>query len=451
MNNKRLGALVALWVVLAAVAVVWGLDRYESDIGARADAALAAGGLGDVDISVEGRDITVMAANGGRVDEIISTLEGIEGVRDVRADVEVLAAQVTTSTTAPPTTSTTTPPTSTTTTTSSTTTTTTTIPRPQARLVATLGPGSFALSGVVPDEDTAAQLLAAAEIAYAPFVQSDLIVSPEVDTPDWLERAPTGLALLPMITEGTITVEGDRIELAGQAPNPEFLALFESTVRGVFGLDDIVNEVEITNLASPDFRAAVSEGTLRLSGTIPSDGVRQIIVGGAQAAYGADAVVDELVVEDGLYTAFWVYTMPGVFQLLAPFPEYEFRVANGVTSGAIRSGASFAFGSAELTPELVGVLEIGAAILTRDFSLGTIVEGHTDSVGPAEFNQTLSEARAAAAVEYLISRGIAPERLKAVGFGEEQPAASNATPEGRRTNRRVEFVFGPVAEIVGSG
>ena len=157
-----------------------------------------------------------------------------------------------------------------------------------------------------------------------------------------------------------------------------------------------------------------------------------------------------MVVQEGLYTAFWVYTMPGVFQLLAPFPEYEFRVVDGVITGAIRGGASFDFESAELTPELEGVLQVGAAILTRDFSLGTSVEGHTDSIGTDEFNQTLSEARAKAAFDYLVSLGIAPERLKAVGFGETRPVASNATPSGRTDNRRIEFQFGPVAEILGS-
>lgn len=218
----------------------------------------------------------------------------------------------------------------------------------------------------------------------------------------------------------------------------------------MFGLNNVVSDVEITNLTSPDFNARMADGVLQLTGTIPDEGVREIIVGGANAVYGADAVADELVVEDGLYTAFWVYTMPGVFQLLSPFPEYEFRVANGVTSGAIQSGASFGFGSAELTPDLLGVLNIGAAILSRDASLGTIIEGHTDSIGSDEFNQRLSEARAGAAVDYLVSVGIAPERLKAVGLGETQPAESNATPEGRTANRRVEFVFGPVGEIVGN-
>ncbi len=436
-----------LWLGLALVTVVWGINRFESYADERIDAALEAAGIAGATVQVDGRDLIVSGVEAGQMAEVIATLEAIEGVREVRGAVEVLSATVTTSpsTTLPSATpTTTTSPASTTTTT-----TTTTVETPtQASLVATLGAGSFRLSGVVPDEETASQLLTAANIAYAPFVESDLVVSADVDSPAWLSRAGTGLSLLPMITDGTIMIEGDKIELSGHAPNPEFLALFESTVAGVFGIEDIVNRVEITNLTSPDFNARVSDGTLLLTGTIPDESVRQIIVGGATAAYGLEAVVDELVVEDGLYTSFWVYTMPGVFQLLAPFPEYEFRVVDGVTSGAIRSGASFAFGSAELTPELVGVLEIGAAILTRDFSLGTIVEGHTDSIGTEEFNQSLSEARANAAVDYLISRGIAAERLRAIGFGESQPTSTNATPEGRTANRRIEFEFGPVGAVI---
>ena len=92
-----------------------------------------------------------------------------------------------------------------------------------------------------------------------------------------------GLGLLPMITDGTIKVEGDQIELSGNSPNTAITwRLFEQTVAGVFGIDNIVNNVEITNLVSPDFTAAVSDGTLRLSGTIADEGFRQIIMGGAR-------------------------------------------------------------------------------------------------------------------------------------------------------------------------
>lgn len=67
------------------------------------------------------------------------------------------------------------------------------------------------------------------------------------------------------------------------------------------------------------------------------------------------------------------------------------------------------------------------------------IEGHTDDRGADEVNKALSQQRAQAVADYLIGRGIEPDRLEAVGFGEERPMASNRTASGRRKNRRVEF------------
>ena len=69
------------------------------------------------------------------------------------------------------------------------------------------------------------------------------------------------------------------------------------------------------------------------------------------------------------------------------------------------------------------------------------IVGHTDDFGPAEDNLILSQDRADAVRRYLIKRGIAADRLEAVGRGETQPIASNETPRGRAKNRRVEFIL----------
>ena len=69
------------------------------------------------------------------------------------------------------------------------------------------------------------------------------------------------------------------------------------------------------------------------------------------------------------------------------------------------------------------------------------IEGHADSSGPDGHNQTLSNDRAAAVLAYLESHGVAKDRLTSKGFSSSEPAVSNATPEGRETNRRVEFVI----------
>lgn len=67
------------------------------------------------------------------------------------------------------------------------------------------------------------------------------------------------------------------------------------------------------------------------------------------------------------------------------------------------------------------------------------IGGHTDDVGEIEQNQILSQKRAQAIVDYLIKKGIATKRLKAVGYGEEKPIANNETKEGRQRNRRTEI------------
>jgi OmpA-OmpF porin, OOP family len=68
------------------------------------------------------------------------------------------------------------------------------------------------------------------------------------------------------------------------------------------------------------------------------------------------------------------------------------------------------------------------------------VLGFTDSVGAADYNQQLSQARVDAIRQYLVVGGLAPERVTAIGMGAADPVASNDTPEGRAENRRVEFV-----------
>ena len=69
------------------------------------------------------------------------------------------------------------------------------------------------------------------------------------------------------------------------------------------------------------------------------------------------------------------------------------------------------------------------------------LQGSTDSVGSDAYNQALGERRAKAVFDYLKSKGINPNRLKMVSFGESKPVASNATDAGRAQNRRVDLVI----------
>jgi OOP family OmpA-OmpF porin len=78
--------------------------------------------------------------------------------------------------------------------------------------------------------------------------------------------------------------------------------------------------------------------------------------------------------------------------------------------------------------------------------LNVVIEGHTDSVGTAAYNKKLSQQRAEAVKKYMVEKGIDANRLKAQGFGEVRPIASNDTEEGRQQNRRVEAAVDYIIE-----
>lgn len=103
----------------------------------------------------------------------------------------------------------------------------------------------------------------------------------------------------------------------------------------------------------------------------------------------------------------------------------------------------FAVDSATVTPVLRDDLFKVADSLRRYPDTTVQVVGHTDSDGTASYNQRLSERRANAVADVLLDGGVPSGRIRAFGRGEDQPVASNLTPEGKRQNRRVEIVILP--------
>jgi outer membrane protein OmpA-like peptidoglycan-associated protein len=102
-------------------------------------------------------------------------------------------------------------------------------------------------------------------------------------------------------------------------------------------------------------------------------------------------------------------------------------------------GIAFESGSAALTPDSYTVIDQVIASMNAHPEARLEIRGHTDSQGPANFNLELSQKRAESVRQYMIKGGVDPSRLTAVGVGEEEPIASNATPDGRAQNRRIEF------------
>lgn len=106
---------------------------------------------------------------------------------------------------------------------------------------------------------------------------------------------------------------------------------------------------------------------------------------------------------------------------------------------------TFATGRYDLSPHAQSSLDKAAQTLAMYTDTTISIIGHTDSTGNDEINNPLSQNRANSVAQYLNSRGVAASRMSVAGRGSYQPIASNATPEGRAQNRRVEILINPKA------
>jgi outer membrane protein OmpA-like peptidoglycan-associated protein len=107
----------------------------------------------------------------------------------------------------------------------------------------------------------------------------------------------------------------------------------------------------------------------------------------------------------------------------------------------------FASAKWDVLPDAQAKLDsVEKALSEQDPSTKIVIEGHTDSQGSASFNQDLSQRRASSVRDYLVSHGLAADRVTAQGFGAGRPIADNTSPEGRANNRRVEIVVQPAGK-----
>jgi OOP family OmpA-OmpF porin len=100
----------------------------------------------------------------------------------------------------------------------------------------------------------------------------------------------------------------------------------------------------------------------------------------------------------------------------------------------------FEYDKATIRPQSYPVLDAVVAVLQNNPDIKIEVQGHTDDRGGAAYNKRLSDRRAAAVMQYLISHGIEHTRLKSHGYGFDRPLVPNTTPQNRALNRRVQFI-----------
>jgi outer membrane protein OmpA-like peptidoglycan-associated protein len=124
----------------------------------------------------------------------------------------------------------------------------------------------------------------------------------------------------------------------------------------------------------------------------------------------------------------------------APAPAAYVAPAPMPPQKLVLEGVNFDFDKATLRQEDIAIIDKDVTGLDKWGNVNIEVAGHTDSRGSDKYNMKLSQRRAEAVRNYLISKGIAADRLTAKGYGESQPVADNATDEGRFKNRRVELI-----------
>ena len=230
----------------------------------------------------------------------------------------------------------------------------------------------------------------------------------------------------------------DDIAISGVVPSTAARSAIVDTAAGLWGDDKVSRELEVDanrtiggwvdddfaqflaalHHSRRDLSIELTDGKAIVSGTVLSSLAKFRVLGAAVALLPEFEVVDRLTIRE---------------------PQDD-RELLQLTLDTLLDGkvVEFEIDSAELTAAGRQVLDEVNGILKRH--PGKVeISGHTDSTGTPDHNLELSRQRAESAAAYLIANGIEPERCVTIGFGQNRPIASNATEEGRQTNRRTEF------------
>lgn len=195
----------------------------------------------------------------------------------------------------------------------------------------------------------------------------------------------------------------------------------------------------------PNSSVVIHDHTVRFNATTPEDVAK--LVEGAKNILPADFTVEaepeldiNTAVADSIETA-----RIAIVALGDTVEENEMDILINALNTQI---INFALDSTEIPQENKEILDLAAEKLKAVPETTLRIIGHTDTQGTHEYNQDLSESRAAAVKEYLVSKGVAAERLNTQGASFDYPVASNATEQGRFQNRRIEFVLFQEGEAI---
>jgi outer membrane protein OmpA-like peptidoglycan-associated protein len=254
----------------------------------------------------------------------------------------------------------------------------------------------------------------------------------DVQAPPKVEKPPAPPAPISV----KLLVDGGKVTLTGAVPGEGDRSKIADAAKQALGAENVQDQLTVdaaragddTDLAGlgavlsalgKDTKAGVVDLTnhvVTLTGTVPSQEVKDKAETAAKAAAKGGTVRNELVVGQAAAPA-------QVQTQLVALPTVEFEN-----------------NSEKLTANGQAVVQNAATILKANPNVKVSIEGHTDLTGTAARNQTLSEARAKTVLDTLVSLGIAPDRLSSRGFGESRPKVPGTDDAANAVNRRVEFI-----------
>jgi outer membrane protein OmpA-like peptidoglycan-associated protein len=135
-------------------------------------------------------------------------------------------------------------------------------------------------------------------------------------------------------------------------------------------------------------------------------------------------------------------------QELDAIPDANVEIEGDTVVVTFAGEVMFDSGSRNLSPGALSRLDAVAATINRYPDADVLVKGHTDAQGAEDVNMRLSEDRAVMVKNHLVVKGVDAHRIQTLGFGESQPLVTNATPEGRAQNRRVEIELRPSSRSI---
>ena len=242
-----------------------------------------------------------------------------------------------------------------------------------------------------------------------------------------------GLLLSLIVLSQSNNVIAAPIVVEGAVPNEASKQAILLKMQSIYGADQVVDKIQVrpvsapngwsdsvSRVITPDLKK-ISQGQLRVRGT-------QVELTGKMS--------DSSQIQPTTSTFQSLVQQPYRLTAQLSVNQVEQKIIDDALKNRI---IEFESGSAILTDAGNKILDEMVVALTKVGAKKVKIIGHTDSSGDANKNTVLSQERAMAVQNYLVSKSIAVERLSTAGKGSSQPVADNSTTEGRKKNRRIEF------------